>query len=173
MHRRTTQRLIILLAAAWIGMAAEATAAEPSFPAVDGEPLGTVSEDALVLHSGWQMRESAIAGNDGAAFSRTGFDAAGWYATSVPTTALGTLVRHGVYPDPYVGMNNMRIPDASDDHNRRYDLARSPATAICRSRPTPGPSPIGSARSSGCRRDTAARSCGCTSTGSIIGPTSG
>ena len=44
--------------------------------------------------------------------SQPGFGAAGWFATTVPTTALGTLVRHGVYPDPYVGTNNMRIPDA-------------------------------------------------------------
>lgn len=98
--------------------------AEPSFSAVDAEPLSAVSEGAVVLHADWQMRESVIAGDDGAAFSRPGFNAADWYKTTVPTTALGTLVRHGVYPDPYVGMNNMRIPDASDDHNRRYDLAR-------------------------------------------------
>ena len=123
-ERGFVTRGIVLLATAWIGMLAETVAAEPSFPAVDAEPLGTVSENAIVLHSGWQMRESAIAGNDGAAFSRAGFPAAGWYATSVPTTTLGTLVRHGVYPDPYVGMNNMRIPDASDDHNRRYHLAQ-------------------------------------------------
>ena len=99
-------------------------AAEPSFPAVDAEPLSTVAPAAVVLHANWQMRESAIAGDDGAAFSRAGFNAAGWYETSVPTTALGTLVRHGVYPDPYVGLNNMLIPDASDDHNRRYKLAQ-------------------------------------------------
>ena len=34
------------------------------------------------------------------------------------------LIRHGVYPDPYVGTNNLRIPDASDEHNRRYNLSR-------------------------------------------------
>ncbi len=45
-------------------------AAEPSFPAIEAEPLGTVSENAVVLHAGWQMRESALAGNDGASFSR-------------------------------------------------------------------------------------------------------
>ncbi len=89
--RGIAKRRIVLLATAWIGMLAGAVAAEPLFPAVDAEPLGTVSEDALVLHAGWQMRESAIAGDDGAAFSRAGFNAAGWYATSVPTTALGTL----------------------------------------------------------------------------------
>ena len=47
-----------------------ARAAEPSFPAVDAEPLSTVPPGAIVLHAGWQMRESAIVGDDGAAFSQ-------------------------------------------------------------------------------------------------------
>jgi exo-1,4-beta-D-glucosaminidase len=42
----------------------------------------------------------------------------------VPSTVLTALIRSGVYPDPYVGMNNMKIPDACDAHNERYDLAR-------------------------------------------------
>ena len=124
-HRRFRRpAATAMLATAFAFSLRGAAAAEPSFPAIDAEPLGTVSEDAVVLHDGWQMRESAIAGDDGAAFSRAGFDAAGWYATSVPTTPLGTLVRHGIYPDPYVGLNNMLIPDASDEHNRRYNLSR-------------------------------------------------
>ncbi len=101
-----------------------ARAADLSFTAIDAEPLSHVAPDALVLHDDWRMRESAIVGDDGKAFSDAGFDASDWYATSVPTTALGTLVQHGVYPDPYIGLNNMRIPDASDEHNRRYDLAQ-------------------------------------------------
>ena len=99
-------------------------AGEPSFPPIEAEPLGTVPEGAVVLHAGWHMRESALAGDDGAAFSRAGFAATGWYNTVVPTTALGTLVRHGLYPDPYIGTNNLRIPDANDEHNSRYHLSR-------------------------------------------------
>ena len=106
-----------------VGRGAEPAVA-PSFPAVDAEPLGAVPAEAVVLHAGWRMRESAVVGNDGATFSRAGFTTAGWYETSVPTTALGVLVRHGIYPDPYVGTNNMLIPDASDEHNRRFNLAR-------------------------------------------------
>ena len=98
--------------------------AAPSFPPVDAEPLGAVAPDAVVLHADWQMRESALVGNDGTQFSRPGFNAAGWYSTSVPTTPLAVLVRRGVYPDPYIGTNNMRIPDASDAHNRCYHLNR-------------------------------------------------
>lgn len=112
------------LAAALLIVVTGNIVAEPSFPAIDAEPLGTVAKDALVLHEGWQMRESVLAGDDGSAISRAGFKTAGWYDTSVPATALSVLVRHGIYPDPYIGTNNMFIPDASDDHNRRYQLGR-------------------------------------------------
>ena len=95
-----------------------------SFPEVGPEPLGNVPKNAVVLHAGWQMRESVIAGMDGRAISKVSFQAAEWYSTTVPTTVLGTLVRHGIYPDPYIGTNNMLIPDASDEHNQRYNLAR-------------------------------------------------
>jgi beta-galactosidase/beta-glucuronidase len=37
---------------------------------------------------------------------------------------LTALVVNGVYPDPYLGTNNMRIPDAHDGMNARYDLAK-------------------------------------------------
>ena len=113
-------RLVLALISVLSGLAA----AEPSFPPIEAESLGAVPEGAVVLHADWQMRESAIAGDDGAAFSRAGFAAADWYKTSVPTTALGTLIRHGVYPDPYIGTNNLRIPDANDEHNARYHLSR-------------------------------------------------
>jgi hypothetical protein len=122
MSRTAARTLPVMLAALLILGRAEA--AEPSFAAIDGEPLSAVKSGAVVLHAGWQIRESTIAGNDGSAFSRVGFKAGGWYATSVPTTVLGALVHRGVYPDPYVGLNNLRIPDASDEHNKRYDLSK-------------------------------------------------
>ena len=112
------------LAGALFLLSARPLMAGPSFPEVGPEPLGNVSFGAVVLHEGWQMRESVLAGDDGADISQPGFKTAGWYSTSVPATALGVLVRHGVYPDPYVGTNNMLIPDGSDDHNRRYRLGR-------------------------------------------------
>jgi hypothetical protein len=47
-----------------------------------------------------------------------------WYPVTVPSTVLNALVVNKVYPDPYQGLNNMLIPDASDSFNRQYDLAR-------------------------------------------------
>jgi hypothetical protein len=45
-----------------------------------------------------------------------------WFPVTVPSTVLNGLVKNGIYPDPYQGMNNMLIPDASDEFNKKYNL---------------------------------------------------
>jgi hypothetical protein len=45
-----------------------------------------------------------------------------WFPVKVPCTVLSGLVANGVYPDPYQGLNNMLIPDASDEFNKKYNL---------------------------------------------------
>ena len=97
---------------------------EVSFPRVDSEPLSTIPENAIILYDDWEMKESAIIGMTGEKISKSEYKMENWYSTSVPTTVLGTLIRNGVYPDPYIGMNNMLIPDMSDDFNERYDLGK-------------------------------------------------
>ncbi len=47
-----------------------------------------------------------------------------WFPVKVPSTVLTGLVANRVYPDPYSGMNNMLIPDASDSFNIQYDLGK-------------------------------------------------
>ena len=47
-----------------------------------------------------------------------------WFPVRVPSTVLTGLVANGVYPDPYSGLNNMLIPDASDEFNKKYDLEK-------------------------------------------------
>jgi hypothetical protein len=47
-----------------------------------------------------------------------------WFPVKVPSTVLTGLVANRVYPDPYSGMNNMFIPDASDSFNRQYNLEK-------------------------------------------------
>ncbi len=47
-----------------------------------------------------------------------------WFPVRVPSTVLNGLVANGIYPDPYNGLNNMLIPDASDEFNKRYDLGK-------------------------------------------------
>src|SRR5580704_1392317 len=47
-----------------------------------------------------------------------------WFPVTVPCTVLTGLVANKVYPDPYIGMNNMLIPDASDSFNHQYHLEK-------------------------------------------------
>ncbi|HWK06205.1 MAG TPA: glycoside hydrolase family 2 TIM barrel-domain containing protein [Puia sp.] len=47
-----------------------------------------------------------------------------WYPVTVPSTVLTGLVANKVYPDPYTGLNNMLIPDASDTFNQEYHLGQ-------------------------------------------------
>ena len=47
-----------------------------------------------------------------------------WFPVKVPSTVLTGLVANRVYPDPYSGLNNMYIPDASDEFNKEYDLEK-------------------------------------------------
>jgi exo-1,4-beta-D-glucosaminidase len=45
-----------------------------------------------------------------------------WFPVRVPSTVLTGLVSNKIYPDPYSGLNNMLIPDASDEFNKKYNL---------------------------------------------------
>ena len=45
-----------------------------------------------------------------------------WFPVKVPSTVLTGLVANKIYPDPYQGLNNMLIPDASDQFNKDYNL---------------------------------------------------
>ncbi|HKJ47364.1 MAG TPA: beta galactosidase jelly roll domain-containing protein [Balneolales bacterium] len=47
-----------------------------------------------------------------------------WFPVNVPSTVLYGLVANKVYPNPYIGMNNMYIPDASDSFNTKYNLSQ-------------------------------------------------
>jgi hypothetical protein len=71
------------------------------------------------------MQSSAVitAGGD----SLSSVDYAGknyWFPVTVPCTVLTGLVANKVYPDPYIGMNNMLIPDANDSFNKQYHLEK-------------------------------------------------
>jgi hypothetical protein len=47
-----------------------------------------------------------------------------WFPVKVPSTVLTGLVANEVYADPYSGLNNMLIPDASDKFNKKYNLEK-------------------------------------------------
>jgi hypothetical protein len=66
--------------------------------------LAPASDGRLRLTQGWEMAAAHDVLAKGAAISR-------WYNATVPGTVLTTLIDQGVYPDPYLGLNNLRISD--------------------------------------------------------------
>lgn len=84
------------------------------------QTTGNVSQLQL---TDFQVQSSVVVGDDGAALSNAQYKAqTKWYPTKVPSTVLNALVYNQVYPDPYQGLNNMQIPDASDTFNTKYNL---------------------------------------------------
>ncbi len=95
---------------AWTLPRAKAPFDKPvAIPAYDGPAL-VAAAGGWTLPK-WRLAAKAEVAADGAALSRPGYDAARWYAATVPGTVLTTLVDRGVYPDPGHGLNNMAIPD--------------------------------------------------------------
>jgi hypothetical protein len=89
-----------------------------------GGAAGTPNGPRMVLTAGWRLQSSVLVKENGAAIATPGFRPDGWFTATAPTTVLRTLVAHGVYPDPRIGLNALRIPDSSDEFNRKHDLAR-------------------------------------------------
>src|ERR1700722_17578323 len=69
------------------------------------------------------LQSSAIVTAGGDSLSSVHYEAKNyWFPVTVPCTVLTGLVANKVYPDPYIGMNNMLIPDANDSFNHQYHL---------------------------------------------------
>lgn len=91
---------------------------------IEDAPLSYVPENAQLLRHNWKVISSVETGLSGEKLSSTPVNTKKWATTSVPATVLTTLVRNGIYPNPYIGTNNMLIPDISDDYNQQYDLLK-------------------------------------------------
>jgi exo-1,4-beta-D-glucosaminidase len=76
-----------------------------------------------ILTDGWQLKSSVLVQDDGAHISTVGYRPRQWLKTRMPSTVLSALVKHGVYPEPRFGLDAFRIPDSSDEFNRKHDLA--------------------------------------------------
>lgn len=73
----------------------------------------------------FDLQSSAVIHESGAAISSPQYKSRDyWFPVTVPSTVLTGLVANKVYPDPYTGMNNMLIPDASDSFNRQFGLEK-------------------------------------------------
>ncbi len=82
--------------------------------------LGTIKQIKLTK---FDLQSSALIKADGAELSTVKYKSSVyWFPVKVPSTVLTGLVANNIYPDPYQGLNNMRIPDASDQFNKDYNL---------------------------------------------------
>jgi hypothetical protein len=88
----------------------------------------TVKEKGLAvklsLSGSWLIKSSILVKETGEVISTGKFIPESWYPAKVPTSVLKALIEDGIYPDPWVGLNNFRIPDVSDEFNQKYDLAK-------------------------------------------------
>jgi exo-1,4-beta-D-glucosaminidase len=64
----------------------------------------------------WLVQSSSVVGDDGARLSSRPLDPASWYPAQLPATVLAVLVAHGVYPDPFVGDNFLKLPGRGPAH---------------------------------------------------------
>ncbi len=91
---------------------------------INDAPLSDVPESSQLIRKGWKVKSSAEVGMNGAKLSGSGINTKTWANTSLPVTVLTALVRNGIYPNPYIGTNNMLIPDISDEYNKQYNLLK-------------------------------------------------
>lgn len=91
---------------------------------VDDASLADVPEGAKLLRTDWKVKSAIEVGMNGAKLSVSGIKTKNWATTSLPATVLTALVRNGIYPNPYIGTNNMFIPDMSDEYNKDYNLLK-------------------------------------------------
>jgi len=81
---------------------------------------GTVKQSRL---SSFELQSSVLIPSSGEEISTLEYKSkVYWFPVTVPSTVLTGLVANKVYPDPYSGLNNMLIPDASDEFNKQYNL---------------------------------------------------
>jgi hypothetical protein len=82
-------------------------------------PLQPEGDNRWIIN-GWHLAAAPDLRGDGEELSRPGAPSGQWYTATVPGTVLTTLVDRGVYPDPYYGLNNLRIPEKLARQNYWY-----------------------------------------------------
>ena len=80
--------------------------------------------DGKQLLTHWRLKSSTQVTPLGNVLSLPTYQTHDWYQATVPTSVLGALVKAGVYPDPHFDLNDLKIPDASDNLNKRLGLSK-------------------------------------------------
>lgn len=91
---------------------------------VNDSPISEMPEDGYLIRENWNVKSFLETIPDGSIVSTPDFQTDGWAMTSVPATVLTALVRNGIYPNPYIATNNMKIPDCNDAFNQEYGLLK-------------------------------------------------
>lgn len=78
---------------------------------VNSNPV-LLENDRYLLNQGWELANNEMVMLGNGSPMEASYNTNHWYNASVPGTVLTTLVNQGVYPDPYIGLNNMHIPDS-------------------------------------------------------------
>ena len=80
--------------------------------------------DGKQLLTHWRLKSSTQVTPLGNVLSLPTYQTHDWFQATVPTSVLGALVKAGVYPDPHFDLNDLKIPDASDNLNKRLGLSK-------------------------------------------------
>jgi hypothetical protein len=78
------------------------------------------AQGSYELNSGWKCAPIGKATADGYKISNAGYNTGNWMPATVPGTVLTTLLNNKEIPDPFIGMNNERIPDIYKTGNAYY-----------------------------------------------------
>ena len=81
-------------------------------------------QNRMNLSDGWFIKSSTQVTADEKLVSDENFSLENWFPAKVPSTVLSTLIKNKVYPDIRIGMNEFLVPDASDEFNKKHDLAK-------------------------------------------------
>jgi archaellum component FlaF (FlaF/FlaG flagellin family) len=77
---------------------------------IEKQGILTLDKDnEYIISDGWDMIEAWKTVSK--PILEASCDLTDWYNATVPGTVLTTLVDQGIYPDPYIGLNNLQIPD--------------------------------------------------------------
>jgi archaellum component FlaG (FlaF/FlaG flagellin family) len=91
---------------------------------INDKPLAQLPENAQLIRENWIVKSSLLVNKNGQQLTTSNNKKTNWNTTSVPATVLTSLVRNGIYPNPYVSLNNIQIPDASDEFNNENNLLK-------------------------------------------------
>lgn len=82
-----------------------------------------IANQVFSLNNGWELADGESVMANSQSVHAENYNTAKWYNATVPGTVLTTLVNQGVYSDPYIGLNNMAIPDTLCRKDWWYRLA--------------------------------------------------